>query len=155
MVNISNMKSIHQILKCTNCFKEISLCPSDYRWRTRKGVKNNFCSNSCATSYRNKINNPSKNKETRRKISEFAKTRIADQNPNWRGGKSPFYAYQYLRKDICEICGSIKGKLNAHHIDHNRSNNISDNLITVCDPCHKAQHKEIYRKERNNYGRFI
>ena len=39
----------------------------------------------------------------------------------------------------CEKCGSIDD-LQVHHIDENRNNNKSDNLIVLCRSCHSIVH---------------
>ena len=40
----------------------------------------------------------------------------------------------------CQVCGKIeepdKPALHVHHIDHNRSNNTLENLLTLCSHCH-------------------
>jgi hypothetical protein len=45
-----------------------------------------------------------------------------------------------LKKDSCEICGSIKN-LDIHHKDHNWKNNNLDNLICLCRSCHMKEHR--------------
>jgi len=78
-----------------------------------------------------------------------------DKNGRWIDGRSYkkyssfFIALSKLirkRDDYkCQICGltdkeyRIKAKraLDVHHIDHNKDNNVGDNLITVCRKCHK------------------
>jgi hypothetical protein len=53
------------------------------------------------------------------------------------------YAYRNLATekniDCCERCGS-KIKLVVHHKDHNRRNNILDNLEILCSLCHVRHH---------------
>ena len=47
----------------------------------------------------------------------------------------------------CRICGldNVEAKLNVHHIDSDRSNNKSSNLVTLCVACHRAVHLEGYK----------
>lgn len=40
----------------------------------------------------------------------------------------------------CQICGVTDGKLQVHHIDLDRTNNTSTNLLTLCASCHLAYH---------------
>lgn len=56
--------------------------------------------------------------------------------------------YRKMRKDKCELCGSDIN-LCVHHIDGNRNNNDTNNLLTVCKKCHQ-QHHVI----RDELGRF-
>lgn len=81
-------------------------------------------------------------------------------NPNWRGGillniysKDWKECLKNIIKErddkICQICGikingprriksnPSKNWLVVHHIDYNKKNSNSENLITLCDRCHK------------------
>ena len=67
------------------------------------------------------------------------------KSPSWRGGTS-FEPYgpefsEKLKKSIrerdgntCAICGEPGNQV--HHIDYDKRNNSSDNLITLCVSCH-------------------
>lgn len=44
----------------------------------------------------------------------------------------------------CRICGR-EHDLHVHHIDYNRLNNADTNLVTLCQSCHQAVHKENYK----------
>tara|TARA_Y100000310_G_scaffold343880_1_gene453665 strand:- start:12051 stop:12587 length:537 start_codon:yes stop_codon:yes gene_type:complete len=46
----------------------------------------------------------------------------------------------------CEICGFDK-IVEMHHIDHNHSNNSSDNLVGLCPNHHKMIHRLDYQEE--------
>lgn len=39
----------------------------------------------------------------------------------------------------CQLCGSIE-EVEVHHVDGDRSNNSLDNLIPVCNECHRDIH---------------
>lgn len=45
------------------------------------------------------------------------------------------------QKSCCAICGTDAG-LQVHHLDGNRLNNFSENLLTVCASCHTKWHWE-------------
>ena len=76
---------------------------------------------------------------------------VGSNNPRWKGGTSVGYLLrictEVLIKDNrnlthCEECNkegkiSMKGKLDIHHKDKNRNNNIASNLMVVCRHCHK------------------
>lgn len=47
--------------------------------------------------------------------------------------------YQKYMQDKCAICGSQES-LEVHHINKDRANNYPDNLITLCEECHKRVH---------------
>jgi 5-methylcytosine-specific restriction endonuclease McrA len=71
-------------------------------------------------------------------------------NPQWTGGSSKDIVYSIdwtrtLRRAIrerdkytCQICGELQGdKAHAvHHIDYNKDNCNTNNLITLCNSCH-------------------
>jgi len=105
---------------CKQCRKEFMTYPA---W-LRKGRK--FCSFKCRYEW----------------LSEHGSGKI---NPNWRGGIS-FEPYssdfslmlkeKIKRRDgyVCKLCGKIK-RLGIHHIDYNKKNNNSANLVTLCTVC--------------------
>ena len=51
-------------------------------------------------------------------------------------------ACQSQKKDACEECGhdGSVNELHIHHIDRNPTNNVADNLSTLCEPCHHHLH---------------
>lgn len=66
--------------------------------------------------------------ETKRKISDKAKGRIREKNPNWHGGITPLrsivsrllwaeWKYPIMQRDgfVCQQCGH-SGRLNVHHL---------------------------------------
>ena len=84
--------------------------------------------------------------ETRKRMSE---TKRGDKNPFWRGGicQNPYSVdwTKTLRQSIrerdkytCQICREKQGDktLSVHHIDYNKKDNNSDNLISLCNSCH-------------------
>jgi 5-methylcytosine-specific restriction endonuclease McrA len=73
---------------------------------------------------------------------------MGEKNPNWQGGIS-FEPYdknfncclkkQIAERDLytCQICGEILPKGFAiHHIDYNKKNSNSSNLVFLCKHCH-------------------
>jgi 5-methylcytosine-specific restriction endonuclease McrA len=98
-----------------------------------------------------------KNPERLRKIG-LSQTR--ELHWNWQGGKSEelyplgwtlTYKEQIRRRDkyICQNCGvpeieSIR-RLHVHHIDYNKKNISSNNLVSLCQKCHmKTNFKRDY-----------
>ena len=45
-------------------------------------------------------------------------------------------------KNRCQKCGVDK-RLRIHHIDWNKENNVLDNLILLCNSCHRSAHNHI------------
>lgn len=77
------------------------------------------------------------------KISEAIK---GEKNPNWQGGKSfePYSvdwtetlkrAIRERNNYICQLCNQYGNEV--HHIDYDKKNCNSDNLITLCKSCHR------------------
>lgn len=83
--------------------------------------------------------------KTFKEVGRIAKGVKLEKHWNWKGGIS-FEPYsidwtQTLKKAIrerdkytCKICG-LYG-FDVHHIDYNKKNCNSDNLITLCHSCH-------------------
>lgn len=85
-----------------------------------------FCDKSCQTLWRNSL---------------FS----GENSPKWVNGKRA-YRKILLRNNImpkCCICNNKETKvLNAHHKDHNRSNNKISNLVWLCLNCHYLVHHD-------------
>lgn len=65
--------------------------------------------------------------------------------------------WQRIRKKIlkrdeekCRICFK-EYYLHVHHIDYDRKNNKDCNLVTLCEPCHRAVHTQGYRPWNDDY----
>ena len=74
-----------------------------------------------------------------------------EKNCNWRGGIS-FEPYgldfnkkmknQIRKRDnqVCMLCGihreKIRRALNIHHLNYDKTCNLEQNLISLCDNCH-------------------
>ena len=108
----------------------------------------------------------------RRDMSEAMRGKyILDKHPNWKGGKS-FEPYgieftkqlkeQIRKRDnyICHVCGKkqeeLKELLSVHHIDYNKQNNLSLNLISLCRKCHlKTNYNRKHWQEHFQMKMFI
>ena len=114
---------------------------------------------------REKISKSSKGKklseEAKRKLSELYK---GDKCRFWKGGIS-FEPYsidwtktlkQSIRqrdKYICQMCGE-SGKY-VHHIDYDKKNCNSENLITLCNSCHtKTNYNRDYWVDYFSIAKF-
>ena len=82
---------------------------------------------------------------------EFDEIHLGENNHNWRGGVEITYPRGFLNKRVeirerdeykCRICKNVglKRNLPIHHIDGNPQNNVSGNLITLCEQCHVLVH---------------
>lgn len=89
-------------------------------------------------------------RETREKIKRNHANFKGNNHPNWRGGISkkpyPFDFNEELKEFIrkrdnykCQLCGCPEienaEKLSIHHIDYNKNNLKSENLISLCRNC--------------------
>lgn len=88
-------------------------------------------------------------------------------SPTWNGGTS-FKEYpiefKQIRKSILNrdnyICQNLNCehksiKLEVHHIDYNKQNNIPKNLITLCIDCHSVTKRKKDRQNIINYYQNI
>ncbi len=73
---------------------------------------------------------------------------LGENNPRWSGGLNDQYyprAFFQIRNKIlkrdkeCIKC-SEKDDLVVHHIDKDKKNNVSSNLVTLCRICHTKLH---------------
>jgi hypothetical protein len=105
----------HQCKQCGETF-----------WRSPSSNQTKFCSQNCCGEW----------------MSENMR---GENSPNWREGKS-FEPYgiefdkvlksQIRERDghVCALCK--KSARCVHHIDYDKTNNLSRNLITLCRKCH-------------------
>jgi len=150
---------------CQQCGEEFWV----YKSKVRKG-EGKFCSISCATTYRNIHNNPTKDKKVREKISKNHADVNGEKNPmygvrltgnknhQYIDGRSKYSAYYRFvafenLEHKCNECGKI-GKpedFDVHHKDMNRDNNSLSNLEILCPKCHlTVRHKY----KRDSEGKF-
>lgn len=132
--------------------------------KSLKGVKNpNYGKNHSG------INNPHygkrNSKETLLKMSliKIGKYR-GELGGNWLGGKSSESyppEFNHILKDtirerdgyLCQLChiGQNGHRLDIHHIDYNKNNLNTKNLISLCKKCHtKTNHNREYYTEYFN-----
>ena len=103
-----------------------------------------------------------RSKKTRNKMSEAKK---GNKNPAWRGGiasdEYPSDWTETLKRSIrerdnyeCRICGKQQEKIahHVHHIDLDKTNLDPENLITLCQSCHRKtyRHGELWINYFNN-----
>lgn len=128
-------KTNRMTVQCLNCNKNITRKVSSIR-------EHNFCSIECMGEYYSKTNMFS-----------------GENSGTWNGGKKTYRGSNWLsqrrkarKRDnyTCQICGITEdeyGKeLSVHHIipficfDDYREANKLENLICVCEPCHRKIH---------------
>ena len=110
-----------QLVKCFICEQKI--------YRSKAHLKRSlsgkyFCSKTCQTLWRNQVYS-------------------GENSTHWKTG---IRAYRDIlqrsdKETICTLCKAIdKRILIVHHIDHNRKNNILENLTWLCFNCHFLVH---------------
>ena len=102
--------------------------------------------------------------EAREKAS---KSHLGERNCNWQGGIGddgyPPEWTEVLREEIrkrdnnsCQLCGATSNpsgyELNVHHIDLGKNDCRSENLVTLCIPCHIKLHRKENDKIVNIRG---
>lgn len=73
------------------------------------------------------------------------KTELTKHGYSWRARKH--------LKACCEACGGLV-KLQAHHIDQDRTNNAPENIQTLCKFCHDFWHSTARRIGRAVAGKM-
>ena len=100
-----------------------------------------FCQSCWGTMIRGELN-PSKRLDSRAKISQGL---IGDKNGSWGGGVSKLiYGFDFTKelkgkiktrdRNLCALCDDNQN-LVIHHINYDKKNNESKNLLTVCRSC--------------------
>ena len=72
-----------------------------------------------------------------------------EENHMYKHGRLTFQRWARERKEevgLCEHCGKdIKHAAHyewvGHHKDHNRENNVIENLVLLCKRCHQIEHE--------------
>ena len=76
------------------------------------------------------------------KFSTRHSKRMSDNgNPAYTNGNSQKYVARRLAKEIPKVCGWCRTKTNVqiHHINHDRGNNKSPNLMWLCGDCNRLE----------------
>jgi len=81
---------------------------------------------------------------TKEGLERLKPSKIGDKNPSWKGEKASknagnLRAWRKYKVNICDTCGS-KENLERHHIDKNTLNNDKDNILILCETCHRGHH---------------
>lgn len=109
------------------CGKKVYKSQADLR-KSKSGMR--FCSKSCQTIWRNTI------------------AFVGENHANWKTGVTAYRRLLNLSGKIkeCTLCKNKDVRvLIAHHLDHDRDNNKSNNLIWLCCNCHYLIHH--YKEE--------
>ena len=136
-LSLKEYRKIRFILECKQCHKEFTVTPAN--------IKKIFCSQKCQW----------KSMEGREQKSNWIeKQRVqisGDKCWLWKGGISADpYGLEFnnqLKEQVrkrdryrCQQCfrhqDELNEKLSIHHIDYDKKNNKSNNLISLCRVCH-------------------
>ena len=118
-------------VKCGTCGKEIYRKPRALRVAK---TKNYFCTKSCQTIWRNGLY-------------------VGPKHKSWKHGRSSAASRtalkHTLKEKVCEICRTKDTRVLAvHHIDRDRTNNTTANLVWLCHNCHFLVHHYDVGRDR-------
>lgn len=87
------------------------------------------------------IENPNWNRERARlfRVRHPHQNAVNHDREHFDGNKLPVMERDSFTCRVCGFVGSgyVDHRLAVHHRDGSRKNNTMDNLITLCDPCHR------------------
>lgn len=131
--------------------KHCELCNTLYQ---PKGSSSKYCSTSCAKEIiRRKTYHYGQtfNAKRGRKVGvgSGGTTGLGKENFMYSHGRCTFRRWARERKEsigLCEHCGkdiknSTQHQWVGHHIDHNPTNNVIENLKVLCKQCHQIEHE--------------
>jgi 5-methylcytosine-specific restriction endonuclease McrA len=145
---------------------------SNYRNHKLSGKNNPFYNQHHSDINKEKISKIHKGKvvsdQTKLKLSKIRKGKyVGEKHPNWNSNitheerliKRNYIEYIEWRKQVyerdnytCQKCGTVGGRLNAHHKESYASNKKLrvdiNNGVTMCITCHKEFHK-LYGNKNN------
>jgi hypothetical protein len=158
-ISITNTKYPKVKLACKVCNNIFEMSP--YHLKSRKGYNRKYCSQKCygqslvghkmEESNRLKLREACSRPHTEETKLKISMANSGENNGNWNDGSSfkpyPLAFNRKLRKQIrardqhrCQQCfrhqDELGRKLEVHHIDFNKENNSSNNLISLCKSCH-------------------
>ncbi len=130
----------------------------------RTGIQSPIFGKKKSEEHNRKNSESHKGKQLRDKNFFFGKKFIGELNGNWNNGSS-FLPYppefnKLLKQIILERdnytcqdpnCAGNHKKLHIHHIDYDKKNNNSENLITLCALCHG---KTVGKNKRQFFTEF-
>lgn len=95
-------------------------------------------------------------------LGSGSKVGFGKDNPNYKNGIILFKRLAKERKESlghCETCGknlkdATRYEWVGHHIDHDRTNNVEDNLQILCKRCHQIHHECWKALPNDNQCRF-
>lgn len=118
---------------CAKCGKKILRLKSRIN-RNKSGLF--YCSKDCGNIYKNIVR---------------------EENGEWKNTKNYRKVAFYNNKHECSVCGWEEDKriLEVHHIDGDRENNSSENLVILCPICHRKITLGYYLLENNKLIEMI
>jgi len=132
----NQIKSQYSNNKCKICGKEI-------KWNRQ------FCSSKCAVSNRKILCIEDYciqcNKKFNKRIDSSAKFCCKECYFKYKTLNKTESILDYIRKKYnysCMLCNS-SSNLRVHHINENRNDNIEENLILLCESCHRKIHNKL------------
>lgn len=143
--------TLGKIKKCLNCNKEFIYGNAQF------GFRRKYCSKKCIINYWRKKHYKQHKEGTKKwlkdnpdyyknynKLNSKKIIKIRNRHlDKYFGGIGLRDKILKQSKYICQICDKKRVKFNIHHIDLNKNNNIIENLITLCIPCHSTEHYYI------------
>jgi len=130
--------------KCVDCGRETP----------KTGPRTNRCPE-CALKHKRQVRNTwhmqrrIKDGDPAVGVGRGGSNKKGSEHPQYKNGIGRFNALKklmYAEIKQCERCGKDLTNVQSdekcvHHIDHDRTHNVRENLIVLCKRCHQLEHK--------------
>ena len=100
---------------------------------------------------------------TDKQRKQQSKSLMGKKNPRWNNGNSEYPNHILLKQRRLDVLCEAKGRCAVckemaqvvHHVDGDKSNHDIQNLVALCNPCHRAVHKDEWGEAQCGTSKYI
>jgi len=100
---------------------------------------------------------------TDKQRKQLSRSITGNKNPRWNNGNSEYPNHVLLKQRRLDVLCKAKGKCKVckemayvvHHIDGEKANHTMENLVALCNPCHRAVHKNEIGERQKQTSKYV